>query len=76
MDAATVLTLLVELAQVLNAPLVGAGTYYTKCFDLILRAISMALLELQGMYEGVLRAFRGMYGQLKHMFKIKGCLGA
>ena len=35
MDAATVLTLLVELAQVLDAPLVGAGTDYTKCFDSI-----------------------------------------
>ena len=30
----------------------------------------------QGMDEGVLCAFRGMYGQLKHMFKLKGCLGA
>ena len=36
----------------------------------------MALLELQGMDEGVLCDFRGMYGQLKRMFKIKGCLGA
>ena len=76
MDAATVLTLLVELAQVLDVPLVGAGTHYTKCLDLILQAILMALLELQGMDEGVLRAFRGMYCQLKRMFKIKGCLGA
>ena len=76
MDAATVLTLLVELAQVLDAPLVGAGTDYTKCFNLIPQAISMALLELQGMDGGVLRAFRGMYDQLKRMFKIKGCLGA
>ena len=39
MDAATVLTLLVELAQVLDAPLVGVGTAYTKCFDLIPQAI-------------------------------------
>ena len=76
MDAATVLTLLVELAQVLDAPLVGTGTDYTKCFDLIPQAISMALVEIQGMDEGVLRAFRGMYDQLKRMFKIKGCLGA
>ena len=39
MDAAAVLTLLVELSQVLKAPLVGAGTDYTKCFDLIPKAI-------------------------------------
>ena len=70
------LTLLVELVQVLDAPLVGAGTDYIKCFDLIPEATSMALLDLHGMDEGVLRAFRGMYGQLKRMFKIKGCLGA
>ena len=36
----------------------------------------MALLELQGMDEGVLPAFRDTYGQLNRMFKIKGCLGA
>ena len=76
MDAATVLTLLVELAEVLDAPLVGTGTDYTKCLNLIPQATSMALLELQGMDEGVLRAFRSIYDQLKRMFKIKGCLGA
>ena len=78
MDAATVLTLLVELAQVLNAPLVGAGTDYTKYFDLIPQAISMAMMhkEVQGIDEGVLWAFRGMYTQLKRIFKIKVCLGA
>ena len=61
LDAATALTLLVELAQALNAPLVAAGTDYTKCFDLIPQAISMAVLEEQGIDAGVLRAFRGMY---------------
>ena len=75
-DAATVLTLLVELAQALKTPLVGAGTDYTKCFDLIPQAISMAPMEEQGIDEGVLRAFSGMYRQLRRMFKIKGCLGA
>ena len=55
-DAATVLALVVELAQVLKAPLVGAGTDYTKCFDLIPQAISMTLMEEQGIDEGVLRA--------------------
>ena len=68
-----VLTLLVELAQVLDTPLVGAGTNYTKCFDLIPQAISMGLLEIQGMDEGVPSAFRGMYDQPKRMFKIKRC---
>ena len=62
-DAATVLTLLVELAQVLKALLVGAGTDYTKCFDLISQAISMARMEEQGIDEGVPRAFRSMYVQ-------------
>ena len=76
LNAATVLTLLVELAQALNTPLVGARTDYTKCFDLGLQAISTAVLEEQGMDTGVLRAFRGMYSQLRRMFKIKGCLGA
>ena len=47
-DAATVLTLLVELAQALKTPLVGSGTDYTKCFDLIPQAILMALMEEQG----------------------------
>ena len=75
-DAATVLTLLIELAQALKVPLVGVGTDYTKCFDLIPQLISMAILEVQGIDSGVLRAFRGMYTQLKRMFKIKGCLGA
>ena len=74
-DAATVLTLLVELAQVLDAPLVGAETDYTKCFTLIPQAISMALLELQAMVEGVPHAFCGMYHQPKRMFKIQGCSG-
>ena len=54
----------------------GAGTDYTKCFDLIPQAISMALMEEQGIDEGVLRALSGMYRQLRRMFKIKGCLGA
>ena len=65
-----------ELAQALKTPLVGAGTNYTKCFDPIPQAISMALMEEQGIDEGVLRAFSGMYRQLRRMFKIKGCLGA
>ena len=43
------LTLLVELSQVLKAPQVGAGTDYTKCFDLIPKAISVAMLDLMGM---------------------------
>ena len=71
-----VLTLLVELVQVLKALLVGAGTDCTKCFDLIPQAISMALMEGQGIDEGIMRAFRGMYVELKRMFKIKGCRGA
>ena len=75
-DAATVLALVVELAQVLKALLVGAGTDYTKCFDPISQAISMALMEEPGIDKGVLRAFRGMDVQLKCMFKIKGCLAA
>ena len=76
LDAATVLTLLVELAQALNTPRVEAGTDYTKCFDLIPQAISMAVLEEHGIDAGVLRAFRGMYSQLRRLFKIKGSLGA
>ena len=48
MDAATVLTLLVELAQVLTAPLVGAGTDYTKCFNLIPQAISWLCWSCKG----------------------------
>ena len=75
-DAATVLTLLVELAQALKTPKMGASTDYTKCFDLILQAISMALMEEQGINEGVLQAFSAMYWQLRHIFKIKGFLGA
>ena len=59
-DAAMVLTRLVELAQALKTPLVGAGTDYTKCFDLIPQVILMALMEKQGMDEGVLRALSGM----------------
>ena len=45
-DAVTVLSLLVELAQLMGTPLVGAGTDYTKCFNLIPQAISMAVLEV------------------------------
>ena len=75
-DAATVLTLLVELAQALGTPLVGSGTDYTKCFVLIPQAISMAVLEVQGINEVVLRAFCLMYSQLWRIFKIKGFLGA
>ena len=76
MDAAAVLMLLVELSQVLKAPPVGAGTDYTKCFNLIPKAISVAMLNLIGMERGVLNAFHGMYSQLRRKFKIKGCLGA
>ena len=75
-DAATVLSLLVELAQVMGTPQVGGGTDNTKCFDLIPQAISMAVLEVRGINVGVLRAFRGMYSQPRRMLKIKGCLGA
>ena len=57
-------------------PTTGAGTDYTKCFNLIPQAISMVVLEEQGIDAGVLRAFQGMYSQLRRMFKIKGCLGA
>ena len=67
MDAAAVLTLLVELSQELKA-LVGAGTDYTKCFDLIPKAISVAMLDLMGMERGVLNAFHGMYSQLRGKF--------
>ena len=72
-DAAAVLMLLVELSQALQAPLVGAGTDYTKCFDLIPKAILVAMLDLMGMERGVMNAF---HGQLRRKFKIKGCLGA
>ena len=67
---------LMELSQALKAPLVGAGTDYTKCFDLILKAISVPVLDLMGMERGVLNAFHPMYSQLRRKFKIKGCPGA
>ena len=54
----------------------GVGTDYTKCFDLIPKAILVAMLDLMGMERGVLNAFHGMYSQLRRKFKIKGCLGA
>ena len=76
LDAAAVLTLLIELSHVLKTPLVGVGTYYTKCFDLIPQAILIAMLDIQGMEKGVPRAFHGMYSQLQRVFKIGGCLGA
>ena len=76
LDAAAVLTLLIELSHVLKTPLVGVGMDYTKCFDLIPQAISIAMLDIQGMEQGVLRAFHGMYSQLQRVFKIGGCLGA
>ena len=49
MDVAAVLMLLVELSHALKAPVVGAGTEYTKRFDLIPKAISVAMLDLMGM---------------------------
>ena len=62
MDAAVVLMLLVEMSQaLLKAPLVGAGTDYTKCVDLIPKAISVAMLDLMGTERGVLTAFHSMY---------------
>ena len=64
-DAAAVLTLLIELSHALKAPIVGAGSDYTKCFDLVPQAISIEMLDIQGMEAGVLRAFRGMYQQLQ-----------
>ena len=76
LDAAAVLTLVIELAHVLKTPLSGVGTDYTKCFDLIPQAISIAMLNIQGMDKGVLSAFHGMYGQLQQVFKIGQCLGA
>ena len=36
----------------------------------------MAVLELQGIDEGVLRAFRGLHTQLRRMLKMEGCQGA
>ena len=52
----------------------GVGTDYTKCFDLIPQAISIAMLDIQGMEKGVLRGFHGMYSQLQRVFKIGGCV--
>ena len=51
MDAAAVLMLLVELSQALKALLVGAGTDYAECFDLIPKAISVAMPDLMGWSE-------------------------
>ena len=67
---ATVLILLMELVQAFQMPLVGAGTEYARCFDLIPQSISRALMEEQGIDEGYLLAISGMYRLLRHMFKI------
>ena len=75
LDAATVLMLIVELVRASNTLLGRAGADYTKFCDLIPQAISMAVLEEQGIDARVLRAFRGTYSQLRRMFKIKGRLG-
>jgi len=56
MDAASVLILPVELAQTIGAPLVRAGTDYTKCFNLSPRVISLAINEIHGIAKGTLRA--------------------
>ena len=64
LDAAAVLTLLIELSHALKAPMVGARLDYTKCFDLVPQAISIEMLDIQGMEAGVLRAFHGIYKQL------------
>ena len=50
----------------------GAVSDYTKYFDLIPQAISLAILDLQGMAKGMLRVLTGMYAQLVRVFKIKG----
>ena len=46
LDAAAVLTRLIELSHAVRGPLVGAGSDYTKCFDLVPQAISIAMLDI------------------------------
>ena len=61
LGAVLVLTLLIELSQALGTPMPGVGADYTKCFDLIPQAISITMLDIQGIERGVLRTFREMY---------------
>ena len=49
--------------------------HYVKCFDLILRAVTLALALELGVDPGTCRALSAMYEQLCRAFNIAGALG-
>ena len=60
-DAATVIQVLMELAQLKECQLQGLSLHYLKCFDLIPQAVVLRIARELGMDKEVLRAVAAMY---------------
>ena len=55
--------------------MVGINMYYVKCFDLIPKAVLLALALELGMAPGKCRALGTIYKQLRRAYKVAGALG-
>ena len=75
LDAASLLSVMTELARAQGWKLAGAALDYVKCFDMVPVGIVLACAAALGFAEGPLRAIAGMYSSLRRSFKMLGCLG-
>ena len=75
-DAATFISMLIELHKLMKTVLHGFGLDYIKCFDLIPQSIVLHIALMHGMDLGTHRALSGMYRTLTRCFKIMGCLAS
>ena len=72
-DAASHISMLLELHKLIKKVLHGFGLDYVKCFDLIPQSIVLYIALAQGMDPGTHKALSGMYHTLTRCFKIMGC---
>ena len=75
LDAASLLSVMTELARAQGWKLAGAALDYIKCFDLVPVGVVLACATALGFAGGPLRAIAGMYSTLRRSFKVLGCLG-
>ena len=75
MDAASLLSVMTELARAQGWKLAGAGLDYVNCFDMVSVGIVLACAAALGFTDGPLRAIAGMCSSLRRSFKVLGCLG-
>ena len=75
LDGAAVTQVLLELCRLRGWAVAGMSIDYVQCFDLIHKAVVLALALELGMDPGTCRALGAMYKQLRRAFKIAGGFG-